>query len=184
MCSSDLLTPANWSLMRDYVEAGRHRWNTWVLQYSKGRQMALLSDMGWTSPDWSDLLRLCAAMLSVASLLGLAWLWWTRPAPPRNPWHRPLRQVHEALSQMDLPRPAVPAPAPASLWAHCLAQASPPTADAAGVSWPATQDALQAALRQLDAWQYGPQGPERADDVRATVRRIQALARPWQRSST
>lgn len=147
------INPALWGQLRAYVEAGNHRWNIWVLQYSRNSQLELLRGWGFSSPDWVDLIRLCGAVLVALSLLGIGWLWWSRPRTASTPWHKPLQRVHRALLSAGLPPPPhSPAPAPALGWASTVAQA-PASEDMAPI-----KQALIQALQQLDALRYAPQG--------------------------
>lgn len=169
-------------LMWDAVD---HRWNVWVLQYSRGQQMALLQSLGWKEPDWQDLGRLLAWVLAALGLGSSLVLWWTRERRPAHAWHRPLSRVHRALAAVSSRVPPGPAPAAASAWRVSL---SAQWADAPGPhqgagattpSGPATREALLTALAQLDALRYGP--PPAAPRARATlntlVRQIEQLAR-------
>ncbi|MEK7216652.1 MAG: alpha/beta hydrolase, partial [Chloroflexota bacterium] len=67
------IDPAMWGRMRDYMDATTHRWNIWVLQYSRHRQMQLLKDWGMPSPNWMALVRLCGIVIICTSLLGIGW---------------------------------------------------------------------------------------------------------------
>ncbi len=160
-------------LMWDAVD---HRWNIWVLQYSRGQQMALLRSLGWSSPDWQDLGRLLAWALAALGLGSSLVLWWTRERHPVNGWHRPLSRVHRALVAVSSQAPPGLVPAAASAWRASLAAqwSSQPAPD--GLT---TRQALLNALAQLDALRYGP--PPTAPRARATlnaqVRLIERLAR-------
>ncbi|HET8871752.1 MAG TPA: DUF3488 and transglutaminase-like domain-containing protein, partial [Aquabacterium sp.] len=141
-----------WKHARSLVEATNHRWNVWVLEYSRGRQLELLRQWGWQSPDWVALIRLCAATMATVSAAGIVWLWFTRPRTPVNPWKKVHTKVHRALLSIGLDAPEFcPAPAPALTWSqhlkHLQTQASEMTLMSRVV------DQLQA----LDALQYGPQ---------------------------
>lgn len=169
------IDPALWGHVRAYVEAGNHRWNIWVLQYSRNRQMDLLRNWGIASPDWTDLVRLCGGILASISLLGVGWLWWTRPRLPKTPWHGPLLRVHRALQAAGLPVPTdSPAPAPALSWASALDKAKIKPAQLQ------VKQPLLDALHQLDALRYAPQSQplkqtkkQRADVVRAIMQHAQ-----------
>ncbi|MBI3381985.1 MAG: DUF3488 domain-containing transglutaminase family protein [Aquabacterium sp.] len=171
------IDPAVWGRMRDYMDATNHRWNIWVLQYSRHRQMQLLKDWGMPSPNWMDLVRLCGIVIMCTSLLGIGWLWWTRPRTPRTPWRRPLMRVHRALQAAGLPPPEdSPMPAPAMTWAARIERL-----DAPEPLQPVKQ-ALIDALRQLDALRYAPhQGSTRqARQLRtALIQTIQQQAQQW-----
>lgn len=171
------IDPAIWGKLRNYMDASNHRWNLWVLQYSRHRQMQLLKDWGFDSPSATDLIRLCGIVIACTSVLGIGWLWWTRPRTPRSPWRRPLVRVHRALTSAGLPPPSnCPSPAPALTWAKQLenTQVSSPSQ--------AIQRDLIDALIQLDALRYAPQAEQGRQfrRNRATlVRTIQQHAQQW-----
>jgi transglutaminase-like putative cysteine protease len=171
------IDPAVWGRLRSYIDAGNHRWNTWVLQYSKSKQMDLLKDWGFASPNWVDLIRLAGGMLIGISLMGIAWLWWTRPRTPRTPWRRPLMRVHRALQASGFPVPTTsPAPAPALSWVPMLAHVR------ASEQLDLVRQQIQDALMQLDAMRYAPQDPKTATHRRernALVERIEQLSQAW-----
>jgi protein-glutamine gamma-glutamyltransferase len=171
------IDPALLGHLRDYMEASNHRWNIWVLQYSRNRQLALLRDWGFSSPDWVDLVRLCGAVLVCISLIGLIWLWWTRPRSARTPWQKPLKRVHRALLAAGLLAPSnSPAPAPAMSWAGALESAR------ANEQQRALIQPLITALRQLDTLRYAPVATSpRANlrEGRALVEVIEQHARQW-----
>lgn len=145
------LDPALWSGLRAYTDAANHRWNIWVLQYSRNQQMSMLSRWGVNSPDWTDLARVCAGLLVLLSLGGLVWLWWRRPRTPRSAWHRPMMSLHQALLEAGFEAPSVsPAPAAALAWSGQL-QAHP-----AAQAAPLAHAALQQTLVELDALRYAP----------------------------
>lgn len=171
------IDPAMWGRMRDYMDATNHRWNLWVLQYSRHRQMQLLKDWGMKSPDWMDLVRLCGIVIVCTSLLGVAWLWWTRPRQPRTPWRRPLMRVHRALQAAGLPAPGnSPAPAPALSWAALID--STPVPD----KLRPLQQALITSLQRLDALRYAPQEGhlrKARQERSALIQTIQQQAQQW-----
>jgi transglutaminase-like putative cysteine protease len=161
--------------MRDLWDAVDNRWNLWVLQYSRGEQMALLKSMGWPQPDLQTLMQALAWGLGLAGGVAAVVAWWTRERTPRQPWHKPLRRVHKALSRLSVAAPPGVEPAAASTWRVHLLQA-----------WPeprtAQQDALLRLLNQLDALRYGPSTAESRERTSAPwlalVRQIEALSRP------
>jgi transglutaminase-like putative cysteine protease len=176
------LNPQSWGLLRDYLDAGNHRWNTWVLQYSRNRQLDLLRHWGIDSPDWTDLLRLCAGVLTLLSVAGLVWLWWTRPKRHRNPWTGPMMRVHRALQPLKLPVAELPAPVTALAWAEALRQWQPASMKTAHsrTEWAAHRDALLLGLQALDAWRYGVGGESlgpRRRDIQSQVGQIESTAR-------
>jgi protein-glutamine gamma-glutamyltransferase len=174
------LNPAMWTQLRDVLEAGNHRWNTWVLQYSRNRQLDLLRQMGVDSPDWTDLLRWCAAILMACSLAGLGWLWWSRPRRAHSAWTGPMTRVHRALQGLGIPPPPTPMPATALAWIEAVAQHGTTSGNAAHAA------TLTSALRELDHLRYGPSGANgtalrRA--IRPHVERIETTAKAWAKRS-
>jgi transglutaminase-like putative cysteine protease len=171
------INPALWGHLRDYVEAGNHSWNVWVLQYSRNKQMDMLKNWGVSSPNWLDLVRLCGAVLIGISLLGIGWLWWTRPKTRRTPWRKPLQRVHRALLTAGLPAPgSSPAPAPALSWVQSLQAIHITPRQMALVS------PLKEALTQLDTLRYAPHSTSRQEAQQARkqlVQRIEQLAQQW-----
>jgi transglutaminase-like putative cysteine protease len=171
------IDPAVWGRLRDYIDASNHRWNLWVLQYSRHRQMQLLKDWGVNSPDLMDLVRLCGIVVVSTSMLGIGWLWWTRPRTPRTPWRRPLMKVHRALESAGLPPPgSSPAPAPALSWASHLARL-PAQGELAAV-----RQGLVETLQQLDTLRYAHQAssPRSIRQARgALVQTIVQQAQQW-----
>ncbi|MEY4767085.1 MAG: hypothetical protein RI907_3758 [Pseudomonadota bacterium] len=141
------IDPALWTFLRNHMDAGNHRWNAWVLQYSKSRQLALLRSMGFESPDWIDLMRLSVAVVLTGGLAGLIWLWWSRPKQLRSPWTQPMRKVHATLTRLGLSSPAMPPPASALAWLAIIQQAPHLSAP--------VKAALSQTLRQLDELKYG-----------------------------
>lgn len=162
-----------WRAARAYLDAGNHRWNLWVLSYSRQRQMDLLRNLGLSSPDTADLIRLTAIATSLAALGGALLLWLTRPAGQRaTAWQRPMERLHKALLGAGASAPpGCPAPAPASTWLAWLTRSGP-----AHAGWARHGPAILAALQQLDALRYGPAGAEPRQAMQL-VSEIEALCR-------
>ncbi len=180
------LDPAFWSGVRAYTDAANHRWNIWVLQYSRNQQMSMLARWGVSSPDWTDLMRVCAGLLVLLSLGGLAWLWWRRPRTPRSAWHRPMVRLHQAMLAAGFDAPAhSPMPAPALAWSRQLQNAPEPSTDPQAQ---AAHAALKQALMALDALRYGlaPDDHARGLGNRRAMRRAvdQALAQAIMQAKT
>ncbi len=135
--------------IRSMWEAVDHRWNVWVLQYSRDQQMDVLKQLGWSSPDWNDLSQILGWIIGALGLGGSALLWLNREKTNRSEWDRPLRQLHQSLKQLDLGEPEGPQPASASGWRSHLA-----------LAWhegsSLTQQSVLAGLDELDALRYGP----------------------------
>lgn len=172
------LDPAIWSGLRAYTDAVNHRWNVWVLQYSRQQQMSLLRNWGFDSPDWVTLLRICAGIIGALALAGLLWLWWQRPRWRRSPWHTPLMKLHRGLLAAGLRPPAAcPAPAPALSWASTIeGQArTPQQAEIAR--------GLVERLQSLDALRYAATQPDTRRQRRTLIKEALALAAQWPRQA-
>lgn len=159
-----------------FLEASNHRWNVWVLEYSRGRQLELLENWGWKSPDWVALIRLCATVMATLSALGIGWLWLNRPKQARTPWQKYQNRIDRALRDCGLPAPEnSPSPAPALAWHRRLSAWSGHSAESALVSQ------LLEELQALDALRYGPSSPPGANmrEVKQRVARIEQCARQW-----
>jgi transglutaminase-like putative cysteine protease len=171
------INPAVWGHLRDYMEAGNHRWNVWVLQYSRNKQMDMLKKWGVASPGWLDLVRLCGVVLISISLLGIGWLWWTRPKIRRTPWRKPLQRVHRAMLAAGLAAPlSSPAPAPALSWIQSL------QGSRMGPRQMALVPQLKEALTQLDALRYAAHSTSKQEAQQKRkhlVQRIEQLAQQW-----
>lgn len=155
-----------WKHTKALFEATNHRWNVWVLEYSRGKQLELLQQWGWESPDWVELIRLCASLMAGLSGAGVIWLWLNRPKKKHSPWQRHLQRVHRSLIGVGLRPPAQSAePAPALTWHQTLAkvQTTPRESD--------TVAKIMDALAALDALRYAPQT--------ATPRELQKQGKQW-----
>lgn len=88
-------------------EALNNGWNQWVLNYSQGRQLNLLRQLGFVSPSWQDLSYLLIGLVVLVSLAGAAWALWERSQ--HDPWLRLLERARRKLLRagLDLP-PASP----------------------------------------------------------------------------
>ena len=151
--------------LRATWEAVNNQWNQWVLNYTQSSQVSLLKQLGFSNPSWQDLLRVLAALLATAAVLGVAWARWERLR--QDPWLRLLGQARQRLLAAGLQLPA-----------H-----SPPRAMAAAAQahfGPAATDA-NAWLLELERLRYGPAGDNRSRTLAALRRRFHQLA--WPRRS-
>lgn len=170
------IDPAIWNGLRAYADAANHRWNVWVLQYSRQQQMSLLRNWGFESPDWMTLVRICATVIGSLALVGLLWLWWQRPRLRRSSWHEPLMKVHRALLAAGLPSPEqCPAPAPALSWASSIER----HASALSPQHVELVPALVEHLRQLDALRYAPERQETKGQRQRIIKEVLTLASRW-----
>ena len=93
--------------LRAAWEALNNSWNQWVLNYTQSKQLDLLKNLGFRSPDWEDLSYLLLSLLVGVALAGAVWTLWDRRQ--RDPWLRLLYRAQRRLSHagVELP-PAVP----------------------------------------------------------------------------
>ena len=83
--------------MRAAWEAVNNRWNQWVLNYTQGRQLNLLRNLGFDSPSWEDLSYVLLGVIVAVSLTGAAWSAWDRAQ--HDPWLRLLRRFRKQLGK-------------------------------------------------------------------------------------
>ncbi len=94
------VSPALLARLRNGWEGLNNRWNQWVLNYSRGQQLDLLKDIGFSAPSWEDLALLLIGALSSLSLAGAAWAWWERRHV--EPWTRELARLRAALRPLGI----------------------------------------------------------------------------------
>jgi transglutaminase-like putative cysteine protease len=78
-------------------EAINNRWNQWILNYTQGKQLQLLKDIGFESPSWEDLSYVLLGIIVLASLVGVAWGLWDRSR--HDPWLRLLGRARKQLGK-------------------------------------------------------------------------------------
>ena len=127
--------------LRAVWEAVNNRWNQWVLNYSQGKQLDLLRQLGMSAPDWTDLAYLLAGLFSSVSLIAALWAWWERRQ--HDPWLLAYARIVRTLNRAGAD--AAETWPPLTL-AHYLHQHLGLAAQG-----------LMTALRELDAQRYGPQ---------------------------
>lgn len=173
-----------WRQGKAFWEATNHRWNVWVLQYSRGRQQQLLGKLGWDANDWTDVARALTIALSGIALTGVGWLWLTRERLHQSAWLRPMWQVHRALVKAGIQAPDGLAPASALNWVKVLQDLGHP-ADQRQAD---LTSQLVSALQALDALHYGPnvdaagqalKPRQQLARAKQLVRSIEGGARMW-----
>ena len=116
------VNPEIFAQLRDGWEALNNRWNQWVLNYSRGQQIDLLKELGFTSPSWEDLALLLIGALSTLALAGAAWAWYDRHRI--DPWTRQMDRLRAALQRAGLS--AAPHEPPRALADRVRARLGPP----------------------------------------------------------
>jgi protein-glutamine gamma-glutamyltransferase len=104
--------------LRIFWEATNNSWNQWVLNYTQGRQLNLLQNLGFESPSWEDLSYILIAILVLAALTGAGWTLWERAQ--HDPWVRLLARARKRLDKAGIP--STPASSPRQLAQEVLAR--------------------------------------------------------------
>ncbi|MCX7278028.1 MAG: DUF3488 and transglutaminase-like domain-containing protein [Burkholderiales bacterium] len=143
--------------LRAAWDAVNNGWNQWVLNYSQGKQLNLLKNIGFTDPDWEDLGKLLAGLLVLATLGGAAWAQWERLQ--HDPWLRLLDAARRKLLKAGI---TPPPNAPPRELAALLPQ----------------HPAIQQWLLQLEAQRYAPPTAHTPHSLAALRRSFKSLAWP------
>ena len=109
------INPAFTLQFRATWEAINNGWNQWVLNYTQGKQLDLLKNMGFESPSWENLSYVLISIIVVVSLAGAAWTLWERTQ--HDPWLRLLVRTRKQLTKAGIE--TTPANTPRQL-AHLL----------------------------------------------------------------
>ena len=94
--------------LRATWEAINNGWNQWVLNYTQGKQLKLLKDIGFDSPSWQDLSTLLIGVIVLASVAGGGWALWDRTQ--HDPWLRLLGRARKRLAQVGIESTAATSP--------------------------------------------------------------------------
>ncbi|WP_295960354.1 DUF3488 and transglutaminase-like domain-containing protein [Rhodoferax sp.] len=137
--------------LRAAWDAVNNGWNQWVLNYSQSKQLNLLKNIGFDSPEWEDLGKVLAALLVLASLGGAAWAQWERRQ--HDPWLRLLDQARRKLAKVGITVPASAAP-------RQMAALVP------------DQPALRDWLLQMESLRYAPHSPGSLAALRRAFKRL------------
>lgn len=161
------LSPTLMAQLRSLWEAANNGWNQWVLNYTQSRQLDLLRQLGFASPNWTDLGKVLAGLLVAAALLGMAWARWERSQ--HDPWLRLLARARRLLAQAGLN--------------------APPQAPPRALAQQVAHSTLPAALRQpLTDWLLALEtlryAPSQAAAPRLTTLQRELRRLPWPRHPT
>jgi transglutaminase-like putative cysteine protease len=158
------LNPTMVAQLRAAWEAANNRWNQWVLNYTEGRQLDLLKNLGFPSPSWTDLAYVLIGVIVFVSLLGAAWTLWERQQ--HDPWLRLLQRARTRLQALGLDS----------------ADHTPPRELAHRVQqrWGRSEAAQRIAqwLLQLEAQRYSRPGAPDTPTLAALQREFRQLAWP------
>jgi len=111
-------SPTLMAQLRIFWEATNNSWNQWVLNYTQGRQLNLLQNLGFESPSWEDLSYVLIGILVAAALLGAGWTLWDHAQ--HDPWVRLLARARKRLDKAGIP--STPATSPRQLAREVLAR--------------------------------------------------------------
>jgi protein-glutamine gamma-glutamyltransferase len=78
-------------------DAVNNRWNQSVLNYTQGKQLNLLREIGFESPSWVDLSYVLICIVVFASVVAAAWTLWDRAQ--HDPWLRLLARARRQLAR-------------------------------------------------------------------------------------
>ena len=150
--------------LRSVWEAVNNGWNQWVLNYTQSRQLELLRQLGFASPDWTDLGKVIAGLLVAAAMGGMAWARWERSQ--HDPWLRLLARARQRLADAGV---AAPPQAPPRALARQVTHSDLP---------PALRQPLADWLLALETLRYAP---SQAADARLATLQRQLRRLPWPR---
>ena len=134
------INPAFTQQLRAAWEAVNNSWNQWVLNYSQGKQLDLLKNIGFQSPSWEDLSYVLIGIIVAVSLVGAAWSLWERTQ--HDPWLRLLGKARKQLTIAGITSTAASTP-------RELAQQLP-------AKFGASTSPIHDWLMQLEAQRYRP----------------------------
>ena len=94
--------------LRAVWDAVNNSWNQSVLNYTQGKQLNLLKNIGFTSPSWEDLSFMLIGIVVAVSLVGAAWSLWENTQ--HDPWLRLLGKARKRLAKAGLQSTAASTP--------------------------------------------------------------------------
>ncbi len=145
-------------------EAVNNGWNQWVLNYTQGRQLDLLKNIGIESPGWEDLATLLIGAVVLASIAGGGWALWDRSQ--HDPWLRLLNRARKRLAQAGID--STPATSPRQLARQVLQHYGAPG------------QSLHDWLMQLERQRYAPAATPCAPP-QSQLRQLGHLRQQWSR---
>ena len=150
--------------LRAAWEALNNGWNQWVLNYTQGKQLDLLKNLGFESPSWADLSYLLLAILVLASQAGAALTLWDRAQ--HDPWLRLLARARKRLAQAGMA--STPASTPRQLAQRLSASHSAQSQERALHDW----------LLTLERQRYADTSASQPLELKQLKRQFSRLAWP------
>ena len=124
--------------LRGVWDAVNNSWSQWVLNYTQGKQLDLLKNVGFASPSWEDLGLVLIGIVVVVSLVGAAWTLWENTQ--HDPWLRLLAKARKRLAKAGI---------------HSSGASTPrQLAEVLKTNQSDSHEALQRWLLQLEAQRY------------------------------
>ena len=165
------ISPGLTAQVRAAWEAVNNGWNQWVLNYTQGKQLNLLRDMGFESPSWQDLSYVLLGIMVLASVLGALWTLWDHTQ--HDPWRRLLGRARKRLDKAGVPSTQATSPRQLAILVGQKYAAS-------GEGAP--EKALQDWLLQLELLRYAASGaqdagPRQRHQLQQLKRQFNTL--PW-----
>ena len=99
----DTVNPVFALQMRAMWDAMNNGWNQWILNYTEGKQLNLLSQLGFESPTWEDLIYVLAGLLGMCAMGGAVWAVWQHQR--EDPWRSLLSKAELRLIKMGVKLP-------------------------------------------------------------------------------
>ena len=153
--------------LRAAWEAVNNSWNQWVLNYTQGKQLNLLKNIGFTSPSWEDLSYVLIGIVVAVSIAGAAWGLWERTQ--HDPWLRLLGRARKRLAKAGIESTA--ASTPRQLALLLLGKLPDSKSDP-------TQSGPVAWLMQLEAQRYAPASTHSTQALQQLKQQFRTLAWP------
>ena len=153
--------------LRAAWEAVNNGWNQWVLNYTQGKQLNLLKNIGFTSPSWEDLSYVLIGIVVAVSIVGAAWGLWERTQ--HDPWLRLLERARKRLAKAGIESTA--ASTPRQLALLLLGKLPDSKSDP-------TQSGPVAWLMQLEAQRYAPASTHSTQALQQLKQQFRTLAWP------
>ena len=153
--------------LRAAWEAVNNSWNQWVLNYTQGKQLNLLKNIGFTSPSWEDLSYVLIGIVVAVSIAGAAWGLWERTQ--HDPWLRLLGRARKRLAKAGIESTAASTPRQLAL----LLRGKLPDSKA-----DPTQSGPVAWLMQLEAQRYAPASTHSTQALQQLKQQFRTLAWP------
>ena len=102
------ISPVFTMQLRAVWDALNNSWNQWVLNYTQGKQLDLLKNIGFTSPGWEELAFVLIGIVVAVSLAGAVWTLWENTQ--HDPWLRLLGKARKRLAKAGLQSTAASTP--------------------------------------------------------------------------